>query len=75
MWDLRLGRDFLSHHEFVSFNFGGPESPLHVGALQPIKNVPTVRLFEHMNPDCRPIAAPSGKYSKADQEFIELSIC
>ena len=39
------------------------------------KMFPKRRLFEHMTPGIRPIAAFSRKYVKPDQEFIELSIC
>jgi len=57
-----------------SFNFGGPEQSLQLGVLEPLKCPNPVRLFQHMTPDCHPIAAESRNYSKADQEFIETRI-
>ena len=37
MWDAILGRDFLSQHRSVNFNFGGPKTSLELGALKSIK--------------------------------------
>jgi len=34
-----------------------------------------VRLFEHLTPDCQPIAAKSRHYSTVDQEFIQNQVC
>jgi len=66
-----LGREFLKLHKSVQFNFGGPEQSLQLGVLEPLKCPNPVRLFQHMTPDCPPIAAKSRNYSKADQEFLE----
>ena len=71
LWDVILGRGFLRQNEFVSFNFGGSKSLLHVHALQTNKNVSKVHLFEHMTPDSQPTAASSRKFTKADEEFIK----
>jgi len=59
LWDVILEREFLSQHASVTFNFGGLELPLQVGALQAVQNVQQVRLFEHLILDCKPIAAKS----------------
>jgi len=74
LWDVILGREFLKLHESVQFNFGGPEQSLQLGVLEHLKFPNPVRLFEHMTPDCHPIAAKSRNYSKSDQEFIETRI-
>jgi len=74
LWDVILGHEFLKLHESVQFNFGGPEQSLQLGILEPLKCQNPARLFEHMTPDCHPIAAKSRNYSKADQEFIETRI-
>ena len=66
--DVILGRDFLSQHQSVNFNFGGPKTSLELGAL--IKGVEPVKLFEHMSPNCEPVAVRRRNYSKADQSFI-----
>ena len=64
-----LGRDFLSQHQSVNFNFGGPKTFLELGALKPIKGEEPVKLFEHMSPNCEPVAVRT-RYFKADQSFI-----
>ena len=74
LWDVILGREFLKQHRSVNFNFGGPECPLHLGVLEPLKANP-VRLFEHLTPECQPIAAKSRHYSRADQAFIRTQVC
>ena len=56
LWDVILGRDFLSHHESVSLMFGGPELPLQLGALKPITGRKPKRLFENVAQNCRPAA-------------------
>jgi len=66
LWDVILGRELLKQHRSVNFNFGGPEGPLHLGVLEPLKANP-VRLFEQLTSDCQPIAAKSRHYSRADQ--------
>ena len=71
LWDVILGREFLSQHKCITFNFGGPELPLQMGTLQEVQKINQVRLFEHMTPDCKPIAAKSRKYSNADRKFID----
>ena len=63
LWDVILGREFLKQHRSVYFNFGGPECPLHLGVLESLKANP-VRLFEHLTPECQPIAAQSRHYSR-----------
>ena len=74
LWDVILGRDFLSQHESVSFKFGDLESPLELGTLLPIKDLEPVRLFEHLSPNCRPLTTKRRNYSKADQSFISSHI-
>ena len=74
LWDVILGRDFLSQHKSVSFKFGDLESPLELGALLPIKGLEPVRLFEHLSPNCRPLTTKRRNYSKTDQSFISSHI-
>jgi len=74
LWDVILGREFLKQHRSVNFNFGGPEYPLHLGVLEPLKAKPD-RLFEHLTRECQPIAAKSRHYSRVDQEFIRNRVC
>ena len=50
------------------------ETSLHLGVLEPLKANP-VRLFEHLTPECQPIAAKSRHYSRADQAFIRTQVC
>ena len=70
LWDVILGRNFLSQHQSINFNFGGPKTSLELGGLKPIKDVEPVKLFELMSPNCEPVAVRRRNYSKADQSFI-----
>ena len=70
LWDVILGREFLGQHESVSFMFGGAQSPLELGTLKPIKGIEPVKLFEHFDYDCKPVAVKRRNYSRADQSFI-----
>ena len=74
MWDVILGRDFLSQHRSVNFNVGGPKTSLGLGALKSIKGVESVQLFEHLSSNCKPVAVKRRHYSKADQAFISDQI-
>ena len=66
--------EFLSQHECVTFNFEGQQSPLKVGALRQVKGVEPVRLFKHLTPECKPVAAERRWYSRPDHDFIEAQI-
>ena len=70
MWDVILGREFLKEHQSVSFEFDGPKCPLNLDSLDVLKGVTPVRLFEHLTPDCRPVASKSRNYSPSDRAFI-----
>ena len=37
LWDIIVGRDFLSQRESVNFKFDRLESPMELGALLPFK--------------------------------------
>ena len=65
-----MGREFLKEHQSVSFEFDGPKCPLNLDSLDVLKGVTPVRLFEHLTPDCRPVASKSRNYSPSDRAFI-----
>ena len=74
LWDVILGCEFLSEHESINIKFGGPKSSLQLAAFKPIKIPNPVRLFEHLSPNCRPVATKRRNYSTADQDFISNEI-
>ena len=74
LWDVILGRDFLCKHKSVSFMFDGPQPPLNLGALKPLKGVEPARLFEHLTPNCKPVTSKRRNYSKADRSFISNQV-
>ena len=69
LWDVILDREFWDQHECVSFTFGSAQSPLELSALKPTKGIEPVRLFEHFDYDCKPVAVKRRNYSRADQSF------
>ena len=74
LWDVILGRDFLCKHKSVSFMFDGPQPPLNLGALKPLKGVEPARLFEHLTPSCKLVTSKRRNYSKADRSFISNQV-
>jgi len=70
MWDVILGREFLIEHKSVIFDFGGPKCPLNLNSLDVLKGIAPVRLFEHLTPDCKPVASKSRNFSPSDRAFI-----
>ena len=74
LWDVILGCEFLSQHESINIKFGGSKSSLQLAAFKPIKIPSPVRLFEHLSPNCRPVATKRRNYSTADQDFISNEI-
>jgi len=66
MWDVIMGREFLKEHQSFILDVGGPKCPLNLNYLNVLKGVTTVRLFEHLTPDCRPVASKSRNYSPSD---------
>jgi len=58
----------------MPIHFGGPRPTLHIGALEAAVVGTPVRLFTNITADCRPIATPVRKYSKADKTFISHEV-
>ena len=77
--DVILGQDFLRLHESVVFKTGGVRDSLVIDkndqycCVAPA-NVTPPRIFQHMISNCKPIAAKSRRYSRADDEFISLEV-
>ena len=73
--EVILGQDFMKQHDSVVFNFGGNKQALvvscvgHVNALTAM-NMPPPKLFEHLTPDCRPVAVRSRKQTPSNKKFI-----
>ena len=66
--DVILGRDFLEKHQHITITFGGELPPC-------IKTKIVPRLFEHLiNPNCKPIAAPSRKQSVVNKKMTEETV-
>ena len=77
--DVILGQDFMRLHESVVFKTGGARESLIIDKNESYccvapANVTPPRIFQHMNPNCKPIASKSRRYSRADHEFITLEI-
>ena len=54
--------------------FDGPQPPLNLGALKPLKGEEPARLFEHLTPNCKPVTSKRRNYSKADRSFISNQV-
>ena len=77
--DVILGQDFMKQHNSVVFNFGGNKPALivscvgHVNALTAME-IPPPKLFEHLTPDCRPVAVRSRKQTPSNRKFIKETV-
>ena len=54
--------------------FGGTKLALHLGALQPIKTIKPVKLFEHLKENCTPNARKERRYFTHDKKFISAEV-
>ena len=68
--DFILGVDFMRLHSQVTFKFNGSVDPLTVCCNLLVSKVSPLRVFQFLKPDCKPIAAPSRRYSRRDADFI-----
>jgi len=72
--DVILGQDFMQWHQNVNIHFGGSRPTLNLNVLYAaVANAP-VRMFEHLNDDCHPIATRERQYSNADRRFISMEV-
>ena len=71
--DIILGQDWQAKHASVTIEYGGNNPQLKVCNLTTL-NVAPPPLFEHLTPQCKPIAAPSRKYCQEDRIFIAFEI-
>ena len=71
--DIILGQDWQAKHSSVTIEYGGKQPPLKICNLTAL-NVDPPQLFEHLSPECKPIAAPSRKYSQEDRMFISSEV-
>ena len=67
--DIILGQDWQAKHLSATIAYGGKQPPLKIRNLTTL-NADPPQLFEHLSPECKPIAAPSRKYSQEDCTFI-----
>ena len=72
--DVILGQDFMQLHQSIKIHFGGAEPTLTLGILQPIKTSTPVKLFEHLQNNCVPVATKERRYSMHDKKFISAEI-
>ena len=70
--DVIIGTDILKEHKSVVVEFGGSKPPLHV--CNATMNIEPPPVFTHITSDCKPICAPSRRYSKEDREFIHSEV-
>jgi hypothetical protein len=66
--DIILGQDFLSLHKTVSINYGGRLENLSICSL--MSQLTASTLF-NLQKDTTPIATPSRRFSKVDEDFIK----
>jgi len=81
--DVIVGQAFLRQHSSVTFMMNGHKAlTIATSAKSPDAGHPAVaaadleppRLFEFLLPDCKPIAAPSRRYSLEDTKFIRSEV-
>ena len=82
--DVVLGQRFLKQHSSVTFALNGPRKSLTITPSNLVANRGEIavaaaeldppRLFEFLLPGCKPIAAPSRRYSSDDMQFIQSEI-
>ena len=72
--DVILGQDFLKLHSLVQINFGGPQPPLSISALDCLKTDVVPRLFQNLTKECKPIITKSRKHSLTNGKFIAETI-
>ena len=81
--DVILGRDFMRKHESVKFTFEGKEPEINVSVCASTTasstttntmNIPPLSLFEHLSPECKPIAIKSKRQSEANSKFIKSEV-
>ena len=71
--NLILGQDWQAKHASVTIEYGGNKPLLKICNLTTLYVAPPP-LFEHLTPQCKPIAAPSRKYCQEDRIFIASEI-
>jgi len=82
--DVIVGQTFLRQHSSFTFMMNGHKEVLTIAtsAKSPDAGRPAVgaadweppRLFEFLLPDCKPVAAPSQRYSSQDTKFIRFEV-
>ena len=68
--DVVSGQDFINKHQNVNIHLGGPMPTLDIGALNTVKTSMSIRPFQHLKTDCKPIATRSRRYSHFNSKFI-----
>ena len=80
--DVILGNEFQLMHESIRFKLDGPLPALEIGYHQDDNakcgltklNVEPPDLFANIDPNYKPIAAKSRRYSKPDRDFIRCEV-
>ena len=79
--DVILGRNFLAQHSEVIIQYGGNKPSLQISSqlalsalgVSEAKSKP-VRISKFIDPDCKPIATKSRRYSCEERQFIAEEI-
>ena len=71
--DVLLGHDFLNQHKSLEISFKGSLPTLSVCGVAAAK-VETPFLFANLDPNCKPIATRSRRFSQPDKAFIDKEI-
>ena len=68
-----LGRDFMSRHSSIEFQFPGSLPKLSFCSVAEMKIDP-LSLFSNLSSECKPIRIPSRRFSSEDQRFIKEQV-
>ena len=76
--DIILGRDFLSLHKKVTFNFGGDQAHLMVPKLNHCAvlaaDIKTPSLFANLRDGWEPVATRSRRYNSEARQYISTTV-
>ena len=69
--DLIVGLDILAQYSSITLELGGQKE---AAVIASVADVPPPLLFTELDPNCKPIAVKSRRYSEYDKNFIKAEI-
>ena len=64
----------MTQYQSININFGSVKPTLQLGALEAVKTLTPVKLFQYPHNDCRPIATKERRHQWQDKCFISSEI-